>query len=188
MTCPREKGYSILHRFCLTSIVFAWFWFCLFFWAKLQMPLINLPWNYSIWAVFGLLISSIGSMHNYGDFFQKNFWQRVRDSFSKSNFQTGFIAFFVFGAYFATKDNETSRLFLLFYFLSSWPLLLLVNLTFPSFIKRIFGLTIRNRNTIIIGSASALDELEDWIETQKIHGFDYIGCFSTTNHLSLIHI
>ena len=67
------------------------------FLGKLGFSLINLPWNYALVAIAGLLVASFGTFQNYGAFFIKNGWQRIRDSFAKSNFQTAVIAFFVFG-------------------------------------------------------------------------------------------
>ena len=88
----------------------------------------------------------------------KNGWQRIRDSFAKSNFQVAVITFFVIGAYFATKDKETSRLFLLFYVLSSWPIVLLANFALPGVFKRLIGFRGDIRKTIIIGYSESLDD------------------------------
>ena len=88
---------------------------------------------------------------------------------------------FVIGAYFATKDKETSRLFLLFFVLSSWPIVLLANFALPGVFKRLIGFRGDIRKTIIIGYSESLDDLSSWIKAQEIQGFSFVGCFSTSN-------
>ena len=100
---------------------------------------------------------------------------------AKSNFQVAVITFFVIGAYFATKDKETSRLFLLFFVLSSWPIVLLANFALPGVFKRLIGFRGDIRKTIIIGYSESLDDLSSWIKAQEIQGFSFVGCFSTSN-------
>ena len=102
-------------RLSLSVVVFVWFWAAVEIWERLDLSLIILPWNYSLVALAGLAVATFGSLQNYGAFYQKNGWERIREATAKANFQTSIIAFFVFAAYFATKDNETSRLFLGFY-------------------------------------------------------------------------
>ena len=115
MQNPRDQGHALLHRLCLLALIFVWFWISLDLWEGWDLSLITLPWNYAMVAMAGLLVATFGSLQNYGAFYIKNGWQRVRESFNKANFQSSLIAFFVFASYFATKDNETSRLFLAFY-------------------------------------------------------------------------
>ena len=177
----RDHGYSLLHKGCLLSLSFAWFWLCVAFWESLGLSLISLPWNYALVAISGLLVGTLGTFKNYGAFFMKNGWQRIRDSFAKSNFQVAVITFFVIGAYFATKDKETSRLFLLFFVLSSWPIVLLANFALPGVFKRLIGFRGDIRKTIIIGYSESLDDLSTWIKAQEIQGFSFVGCFSTSS-------
>ena len=119
----RDRGYATLHKIVLWIVIFLWFWCSLSIWESLDYSLINLPWNYALVGMAGLVVATFGSLQQYGLFFIKNGWGRIRESILKANFQTSLIAFFVFASYFATKDNETSRLFLIFYITSSWPLL-----------------------------------------------------------------
>ena len=177
----RDQGYSLLHKICLFSFTFIWFWVSVFLWEKWGLSLINLPWNYALVAVSGLLVAALGTFQNYGMFFVKNGWQRIRESFSKSNFQIALIAFFVFGAYFATKDTSTSRLFLMFYILSVWPILILANFALPGVFKRIIGFTGVKRNTVIIGHSDSLDELSSWADLQQSRGFSFAGSFSSNS-------
>ena len=162
----RDRGYSLLHKICLLLLTFAWFWMCLFLWEHWNFSLISLPWNYALVAVAGLLVAAFGTFQNYGVFFIKNGWQRIRDSFAKANFQSALIAFFVFGAYFATKDKETSRLFLTFYVLSTWPLLVFSNFALPGVFKRVIGFRGVVRKTIVIGNSQSLDQLSQWLDDQ----------------------
>ncbi len=176
----RDQGNLLLHKICLLCACFTWFWISVFIWESWDFSLISLPWNYALVAMAGLLVSSFGIFQNYGSFYIKNGWQRIRESFLKSNFQSALIAFFVFGAYFATKDNETSRLFLLFFVLGSWPVLVVFNFVLPGFFKRIIGFRGVCRKTLIIGYHKSLDDLKDWMKSQESHGFSFVGCFSST--------
>ena len=131
----RDKGYATLHKLILLSSVFIWFWISLDLWDSMDYSLINLPWNYALVALAGLTVATFGSLQQYGAFFMKNGWERIRESLIKANFQTALIAFFVFASYFATKDNETSRLFLLFYISTSWPILASFNFALPGLLR-----------------------------------------------------
>ena len=112
MNNNRDKGFSILHRSLLCLCIVIWLWFCNWIWGIWGMILVNLPWNYAIVSIAGIMVAAIGSLQNYGDFYLKNRWGRIRESLSKTNFQLAVLSFFVFGAYFASKDAATSRLFL----------------------------------------------------------------------------
>ncbi len=175
----RDRGYSLLHKISLLLLAFAWFWVCLSLWEHWNFSLISLPWNYALVAIAGLLVAAFGTFQNYGVFFIKNGWQRIRDSFAKANFQSALIAFFVFGAYFATKDKETSRLFLTFYVLSTWPILVFSNFALPGVFKRVIGFRGVVRKTLVIGNSHSLDQLSEWMQDQRIHGFNFVGSFST---------
>ncbi len=170
----------MLHKFSIFMLCFCWFWLSVSAWESWGFSLISLPWNYALVAIAGLLVSSFGTFQNYGAFFIKNGWERIRDSFSKSNFQTAVIAFFVFGAYFATKDKETSRLFLGFFVLGTWPVLVLSNFALPGIFKRIIGFRGINRKTLIIGYHKSLDDLTGWMKNQESHGFSFVGSFTST--------
>ena len=176
----RDQGHLLLHKFSIFMLCFCWFWLSLSAWESWGFSLISLPWNYALVAIAGLLVSSFGTFQNYGAFFIKNGWERIRDSFSKSNFQTAVIAFFVFGAYFATKDKETSRLFLGFFVLGTWPVLVLSNFALPGIFKRIIGFRGINRKTLIIGYHKSLDDLTGWMKNQESHGFSFVGSFTST--------
>ena len=139
MQNPRDQGHALLHRLCLLALIFVWFWISLDLWEGWELSLITLPWNYAMVAMAGLLVATFGSLQNYGSFYIKNGWQRVRESFNKANFQSSLIAFFVFASYFATKDNETSRLFLAFYIVICSPILLGANFALPGVFKRVIG-------------------------------------------------
>ena len=95
----RDKGYATLHKLILLSSLFVWFWVSLFLWDSLDYSLINLPWNYALVAIAGLTVATFGSLQQYGLFFMKNGWGRVRESLLKANFQTALIAFFVFASF-----------------------------------------------------------------------------------------
>jgi hypothetical protein len=133
----RVKGYLTLHKCVLICALFLWFWVSLHIWDSLDYSLISLPWNYALVALAGLLVAMFGSFQQYGLFFMKNGWGRIRDSFLKTNFQVALIAFFVFASYFATKDNETSRLFLSFYIFSCWPVLAILNFSLPGVLREL---------------------------------------------------
>ena len=178
----RDNGYSLLHKICLLFIAFMWFWICLHLWENWDLPLISLPWNYALVALAGLLVAAFGTFQDYGTFFIKNGSQRISESVAKANFHTALMAFFVFGAYFATKDIETSRRFLTFYVLSSWPILVVSNFALPGIFKRIIGFHGLNRKTVIIGSSFDLDEFSPWTKIQEMYGFSFIGCFSLSSH------
>ena len=135
----RERGYSTLHKLILLCALFISFWILLHIWESLDYSLINLPWNYALVAISGLAVATFGSLQQYGLFFIKNGWGRIRESFVKANFQTAIIAFFVFASYFATKDKETSRLFLTIYISSGWFLLFFLNFALPGIFKRVIG-------------------------------------------------
>ena len=135
----RDRGYATLHKIVLLCSVFFWFWVSLEIWERLNFSLINLPWNYALVAISGLAVATFGSLQQYGLFFIKNGWGRIRESLLKANFQIALIAFFVFASYFATKDNETSRKFLIFYISTCWPMLSFLNFALPGIFKRVIG-------------------------------------------------
>ncbi len=174
----------MLHRLCLLAIVFIWFWGSLDIWQNWDLSLINLPWNYALVAMAGLLVATFGSLQNYGNFYIKNGWQRVRESFNKANFQSALIAFFVFASYFATKDNETSRLFLAFYISVCWPLLLGANFALPGVFKRVIGFRGMNRESLLIGNPHSVKDLNLWMKQQNSNGFSFCGVFSTSRRIS----
>ena len=175
----RDKGYATLHKLILLSSVFIWFWISLDLWDSMDYSLINLPWNYALVALAGLAVATFGSLQQYGAFFMKNGWERIRESLIKANFQTALIAFFVFASYFATKDNETSRLFLLFYISTSWPILASFNFALPGLFKRLIGFQVINRKSLIIGDSMSLDSLRKWIKRHTEQGFSFEGMFTT---------
>ena len=176
----RDRGYALMHKLFLLVFVFSWFWICLYLWDQWGYPLINLPWNYALVAAAGLVVATLGTMQNYGSFFIKSGWRRIRESVMKANFQTSLIAFFVFASYFATKDKETSRLFLVFYLSSCWPLLVSSNFALPGLFKRLIGFQSINKKSLILGDATTLDGLSNWITRHSRHGFSFAGTFSTT--------
>ena len=175
----RDKGYATLHKLVLLSSVFLWFWIFLSIWESLEYSLISLPWNYALVAMAGLAVATFGSLQQYGLFFMKNGWGRIRESLIKANFQTALIAFFVFAAYFATKDNETSRLFLLYYIGTIWPLLAGFNFALPGLFKRLIGFQVISRKSLIIGNSESLDSLKNWIKKHAQQGFSFEGSFTT---------
>ena len=180
MLNPRDQGHALLHRICLLAVVFLWFWVAVDFWESWEFSLITLPWNYALVGMAGLLVASFGSLQNYGTFYIKNGWQRVRESFNKANFQSSLIAFFVFASYFATKDNETSRLFLAFYIVICWPLLLGANFALPGIFKRVIGFRGVNRESLLIGNPHSVKDLNLWMKQQRSNGFSFCGVFSTS--------
>ena len=175
----RDKGYATLHKIILLGVIFLWFWCSLNIWESLDYSLINLPWNYALVALAGLAVATFGSLQRYGLFFMKNGWGRIRESLLKANFQTALIAFFVFASYFATKDNETSRLFLGFYISTSWPLLASLNFALPGLFKRVIGFQLITRKSLIIGDSNSLDSLRSWIKKHTEKGFSFEGTFTT---------
>lgn len=180
MQNPRDSGHALLHRLSLSVVVFVWFWAAVEIWERLDLSLIILPWNYSLVALAGLAVATFGSLQNYGAFYLKNGWERIREATTKANFQTSIIAFFVFAAYFATKDNETSRLFLGFYVVVCWPLLILSNVALPGVFKRVIGFHGSTRSSLIIGDIKSIHELSDWIDHQKHVGLSFEGAFCTS--------
>ena len=78
MPNPRDQGHALLHRLCLLALIFVWFWLSLDIWENWELSLIILPWNYALIAMTGLLVATFGSLQNYGAFYIKNGWQRVR--------------------------------------------------------------------------------------------------------------
>ena len=175
----RDKGYATLHKLVLLSSIFLWFWIFLNIWESLEYSLISLPWNYALVAMAGLAVATFGSLQQYGLFFMKNGWGRIRESLIKANFQTALIAFFVFASYFATKDNETSRLFLLYYIGTIWPLLAGFNFALPGLFKRLIGFQVISRKSLIIGNSESLDSLKSWIKKHAQQGFSFEGSFTT---------
>ncbi|HAF58848.1 MAG TPA: hypothetical protein DCL00_04590, partial [Opitutae bacterium] len=169
---------------CLLALIFVWFWASLDIWAIWDLSLITLLWNYALVAMTGLLVATFGSLQNYGAFYIKNGWQRVRESFNKANFQSSLIAFFVFGSYFATKDNETSRLFLAFYIIICWPLLLGANFALPGIFKRVIGFRGMNKESLLIGNPHSVRDLNLWMQQQSSNGFSFCGVFSTSRRKS----
>ena len=177
MQNPRDQGHALLHRLCLLALIFVWFWISLDLWEGWELSLITLPWNYAMVAMAGLLVATFGSLQNYGAFYIKNGWQRVRESFNKANFQSSLIAFFVFASYFATKDNETSRLFLAFYIVICWPILLGANFALPGVFKRVIGFRGMNRESLLIGNPHSVKDLSLWMRQQTANGFSFWGSF-----------
>ena len=181
--CPlnnnRDKGFSILHRLLLCAFVLGWLWVCIWIWEIRGLSLVHLPWNYAVVSIAGIMVAAFGSLQNYGDFYMKNRWERIRDSFSISNFQIAVLSFFVFGAYFASKDSATSRLFLGFYLFSSWPVLLISNFSFPGIFKRLNGYYGIDRKAILIGSADDLSKLGEWFIDHSRNGYNLVGGFCT---------
>ena len=175
----RDRGYATLHKLILLCSLFVWFWISLDLWNSLDYSLINLPWNYALVAIAGLTVATLGSFQHYGLFFMKNGWGRIRESLVKANFQTALIAFFVFASYFATKDKETSRLFLMFYIGTSWSILALFNFALPGLFKRLIGFQFIPRKSLIIGDSSSLDSLRIWIKRHTELGFSFEGAFTT---------
>ena len=147
-------------------------------WESLNYSLINLPWNYALVAISGLAVATFGSLQQYGLFFIKNGWGRIRESFIKANFQTAIIAFFVFASYFATKDKETSRLFLAIYIASGWFILFFLNFALPGIFKRVIGFQFIKKS-LVIGDSKSLDSLRNWIKKHVAQGFSFEGTFTT---------
>ena len=134
-----DKGFSIFHRFILCLLVCIWFFCFVSFWELLNLSLITSPYNYLVAAIIGLLVSAFGSLQNYGDFYSRKGSGRIKDSILKSNFQLAVMSFSVFAAYFVTKDSHTSRLFLILFMASIWPLLIFFNFAIPGLFKRVNG-------------------------------------------------
>lgn len=176
----RDKGFSILHRIMLCMVVFSWFWVCIWSWGVWGLSLVELPWNYVVVSIAGIMVAAFGSLQNYGDFYLKDRWGRIRESVTKSNFQIAVLAFFVFGAYFASKDSATSRLFLAFYISTAWPVLLLSNYVLPGLFKRINGFYGINRKAIVVGDPKDLSNLDRWISNHSRNGYKLLGAFSTS--------
>ena len=89
------------------------------------------------------------------------------------------MAFCVFAAYFVIKDAQTSRMFLIFYILTSWPMLFLSNFSLPGIFKRLNGYYGMKRSAILVGSPEQLNQLSSWINSQENKGFVYRGAFVT---------
>lgn len=181
MNNNRDNGFSILHRIILCLIVLAWFGGCIWIWDIWNLSLVNLPWNYAVVSMAGIMVAAFGTLQNYGDFYLKNRWGRIRESFSKSNFQLAVLSFFVFGAYFASKDSATSRLFLSFFITTCWPILLLTNYSLPGFFKRINGFYGIDRNAVLVGDTNDLSDAEEWISNHSGNGYSFVGVFTTKN-------
>ena len=176
----RDQGHLSLHKISLLCACLGWFWISVFTWEAWDFSLISLPWNYALVALAGLLVASFGVFQDYGAFYLKNGWERIRESFAKTNFQSSVITFFVFGAYFATKDKETSRLFLIFFVLGNWPVLAFSNFALPGLFKRIIGFRGIKRRTLVVGHHRSLNDLNKWMQSHKSNGFSFVGCFTTT--------
>ena len=179
MNNNRDKGFSILHRSLLCVSILAWLWFCNWVWGILGLSLVNLPWNYAIVSIAGIMVAAIGSLQNYGDFYLKNRWGRIRDSLSKTNFQLAVLSFFVFGAYFASKDSATSRLFLGFYLSTSWLVLLFSNYILPGIFKRLNGYYGIERKSVLVGDPHDFAKMKDWASKHSGNGYTLVGLFST---------
>ena len=175
----RDRGYATLHKIVLLCSVFLWFWVSLEIWERLNFSLINLPWNYALVAISGLAVATFGSLQQYGLFFIKNGWGRIRESLLKANFQIALIAFFVFASYFATKDNETSRKFLIFYISTCWPMLSFLNFALPGIFKRVIGFELLDRKSLVIGDSQSIDHLKNWVKRYVQKGFTFEGTFTT---------
>ena len=174
-----DKGFSIFHRFSLVVIISIWFWVLLLIWSIMDLSLIRLPFNYHLAAVIGLLFSAFGSLQNYGEFYSKTAAKRIRSAILKTNFQVSVMAFCVFAAYFVIKDAHTSRMFLIFYILTSWPMLFFSNFSLPGIFKRLNGYYGMKRSAILVGSPKQLNQLSSWINSQENKGFVYRGAFVT---------
>ena len=174
-----DKGFSIFHRFILCLLVCIWFICFVSFWELLNLSLITSPYNYLIAAIIGLLVSAFGSLQNYGDFYSRKGSGRIKDSILKSNFQLAVMSFSVFAAYFVTKDSHTSRLFLILFMASIWPLLIFFNFAIPGLFKRVNGYYGLKRNSIIVGSSSQIKEMSSWLNAQENKGFTFAGAFLT---------
>ena len=114
----RDRGYALMHKifFCVRFFVVLG----LLLFVEEGRSLIN-----RLELCFGCrggLVVTLGTMQNY-DHSSSKAMAEIRESVMKANFQTSLIAFFVFASYFATKGQETSRLFLVFYLSTCWPLL-----------------------------------------------------------------
>ena len=148
-------------------------------WEVLNLSLITSPYNYLVAAIIGLLVSAFGSLQNYGDFYSRKGSGRIKDSILKSNFQLAVMSFSVFAAYFVTKDSHTSRLFLILFMASIWPLLIFFNFAIPGLFKRLNGYYGLKRNSIIVGSSSQIKEMSPWLNAQENKGFTFAGVFLT---------
>jgi len=180
MNNHRIRGFATLHNAGLLLSTFVWFWMIHYFWEASGRELINLPWNYALVAAVGLFLASFGTFKEYGSFLLKRGWSRLVSSVMKANFQVALIAFFVFAAYFATKDKSTSRLFLGSFIGSCWPVLVLVNYYLPILFLRAIHSPSEFRKSVIIGDGQALDALSKWIERHAAQGFSFAGVFSTS--------
>ena len=98
------------------------------------------------------------------------------ESFNKANF----CLLILFASYFATKDNETSRLFLAFYIVICWPILLGANFALPGVFKRVIGFRGMNRESLLIGNPHSVKDLSLWMRQQTANGFSFLGVFSTS--------
>ena len=143
------------------------------------LSLVNLPWNYAIVSIAGIMVAAIGSLQNYGDFYLKGRWGRIRDSLSKTNFQLAVLSFFVFGAYFASKDAATSRLFLGFYLSTCWLVLLTSNYILPGLFKRLNGYYGIERKSVLVGDPDDFLKMKDWALKHTGNGYSLVGLFST---------
>ena len=136
MNNHRVRGLAMLHNAGLLISTFGWFWGIHYFWEASGRELISLPWNYALVAAIGLFLASFGTFKEYGSFVLKSGWPRLGGAVMKANFQVALIAFFVFAAYFSTKDKATSRLFLGSFIGSCWPVLVLANYALPVLFMR----------------------------------------------------
>ena len=182
MNNNRDKGFSILHRSLLCVCIVIWLWFCNWIWGIWGLSLVNLPWNYAIVSIAGVMVAAIGSLQNYGDFYLKNRWGRIRESLSKTNFQLAVLSFFVFGAYFASKDAATSRLFLGFYLSTCWFVLLFANYTLPGLFKRLNGYYGIERKSVLVGDPDEFSKLKDWTLDHSGNGYSFVGLFTTKSN------
>ena len=103
------------------------------------------------------------------------------------------LSFFVFGAYFASKDSATSRLFLGFYLLSSWPVVLFSNYILPGIFKRLNGYYGIDRKAVLIGSGDDLEKFNEWGMSYSEIGYSLVGAFVSCEskkktNLSLPHL
>ena len=129
---------------CLCSF-FRGFGFASIYWEEWEYPLINLPWNYALVAeAGGLVVATLGTMQNYGSFFIKSGWRRIRESVMKANFQTSLIAFFVFAALLCDQGQGDKSTVFGFYLSTCWPLLVSSNFALPGLFKRLIGIQSTN--------------------------------------------
>ena len=180
MNNHRIRGLAALHNIGLVLFLVAWFWGLHYFWKNSGRDLISLPWNYAFVSAIALCLASFGIYRDYGSFILRRGWSRLTGALLKANFQVALVAFFVFAAYFATKDKATSRLFLVAFIGTSWPVLVITNFLLPIAFSKFAAFSSEFRKSVIIGDGEALDKLSQWITRHAAQGFLFAGVFSTS--------